>query len=157
MNTVKTWQTRSTSSEATERLGEAIGARLRGGEIIELVSDLGGGKTTFTRGLARGAGSKDVVGSPTFTLNREYDAPAFTISHFDFYRLGEAGIVGDELVEVVGDPHYVAVIEWGDIVHDVLPEERMTLRINLDSSSEQAREIVVTYPEKYEDIVERLV
>jgi len=154
MNIVKTWQTRSTSSEATERLGEAIGARLRGGEIIELVSDLGGGKTTFTRGLARGAGSKDTVGSPTFTLNREYDAPEFIISHFDFYRLGEAGIVGDELAEVVGDSHYVTIIEWGDIVHDVLPEERMTVRINLDEADENARNVVVTYPESYNYVIE---
>lgn len=141
---------RSTSSEATERLGEAIGVRLQGGEVIELVSDLGGGKTTFTRGLARGAKSKDVVGSPTFTLNREYVGPKFTISHFDFYRLGEAGIVGDELAEVVGDPHYVVVIEWGDVVQDVLPSARMTIRINLDETDENARKVVVTYPGSYE-------
>jgi len=113
--------------------------------VIELVSDLGGGKTTFTRGLTRGAGSKDTVGSPTFTLNREYETPTFTISHFDFYRLGEAGIVGDELAEVVGDPHYVTVVEWGDIVRDILPEKRMTVSIQLDASDENARNIVITY------------
>lgn len=122
--------------------------------MIELVSDLGGGKTTFTRGLARGARSKDTVGSPTFTLNREYDAPAFIISHFDFYRLGEAGIVGDELAEVIGDTHYVAIIEWGDIVHDVLPEERMTVHINLDEADENTRNVVVTYPESYGYLLE---
>lgn len=109
------------------------------------MSDLGGGKTTFTRGLARGAGSDDTVGSPTFTLNREYDTPAFTISHFDFYRLGEAGIVGDELAEVVGDPNYVTIVEWGDIVRDVLPEKRMTIHIQLDAADENARNIVATY------------
>lgn len=137
----------STSSKTTEQFGEAIGSKLRGGEVIELVSDLGGGKTTFVRGLARGAGSSDVVGSPTFTLSREYDTPSFTISHFDFYRLGEAGIVADELAEVIGDMHYVAVVEWGDIVHDVLPEGRMTVRIELDAADENARDITCSYPE----------
>lgn len=111
------------------------------------MSDLGGGKTTFVRGLARGAGSKDVVGSPTFTLNREYDTPNFTVSHFDFYRLGEAGVVGDELAEVIGDLGYVSVVEWGDIVRDILPEKRMTIRIQLDPSDENARNIVVDYDE----------
>lgn len=124
--------------------------------MIELVSDLGGGKTTFTRGLARGAGSTDVVGSPTFTLNREYEAPRFTISHFDFYRLGEAGIVGDELAEVIGDKAFVTVVEWGDIVHDVLPVERLTMRINLDETDENARKIEATYPERYSYMLEEI-
>jgi len=119
---------------------------LRGGETIELVSDLGGGKTTFTRGLARGAGSTDRVGSPTFTLSREYTAPKFTIAHFDFYRLGEAGIMGDELDELIGDLAYVTVIEWGDIVHDVLPKARLTVQIK--QTGEDMRLITMSYPEE---------
>ena len=62
----------SNNAEQTELIAVAIGKRLRGGEMIELVSDLGGGKTTFTRGLARGAGSSDVVSSPTFTISKVY-------------------------------------------------------------------------------------
>ena len=147
MNTDMTWQTVSTSSEQTEQLAEALGSKLRGGEVIELVSDLGGGKTTFTRGLARGAGSQDRVGSPTFTLSREYDAPNFTIAHFDFYRLGEAGIVGDELAEVINDPLYVTVVEWGDIVHDVLPTTRLTIAITQTASGD--RKIDCTFPASY--------
>src|ERR1700744_55992 len=131
MSTVMTWQMQSTSSEDTERLGEQFGRKLRGGEVVELASDLGGGKTTFTRGLVRGTGSTDKVGSPTFTLSREYKAPQFTIAHFDFYRLGEAGIMGDELSEIIADPSYVTVVEWGDIVHDVLPERRVTIKLQL--------------------------
>lgn len=146
MSTNMTWRTNSSTSDNTEQLAEMLGAKLRGGEVIELVSDLGGGKTTFTRGLVRGTGSKDRVGSPTFTLNREYTAQKFTVSHFDFYRLGEAGIVGDELAEVIGDPSYVVVVEWGEIVHDVLPLERMTLRIS--QTPEGGRILDFTYPEK---------
>src|SRR4051812_47570196 len=127
MSTAMTWQTSSTSSEQTEQLAASLGSKLRGGEVLELVSDLGGGKTTFTRGLVRGAGSSDKVASPTFTISKEYEAPNFTISHFDFYRLDQAGIVADELAEVVHDPEYVTVVEWGEVVHDVLPADRLTV------------------------------
>jgi tRNA threonylcarbamoyladenosine biosynthesis protein TsaE len=144
MSTVTIWETDSTSSDATERLGEQLGRNLRGGEVIELVSDLGGGKTTFTRGLVRGTGSTDRVGSPTFTLSREYVAPKFTVAHFDFYRLGQAGIMGDELDEIIHDPAYVTVVEWGDIVHDVLPQNRLTIR--LAQTGEDTRHISVEYP-----------
>jgi len=144
MSTVTTWETESTSSVATEQLGEQLGRNLRGGEVIELVSDLGGGKTTFTRGLVRGTGSADKAGSPTFTLSREYTAPKFTVAHFDFYRLGEAGIVADELNEIIHDPQYVTVVEWGDIVQDVLPGRRLTIRFEL--AGEEVRHITATYP-----------
>ena len=149
-----TWETESTSSPATEQLAEELGRKLRGGEVIELASDLGGGKTTFTRGLVRGAGSSDKVGSPTFTLSREYKAPAFTIAHFDFYRLGEAGILGDELDEVIGDPHYVTVVEWGDIVRDVLPQRRLTIRLAL--TGENTRHISISYPSELVYLIEGL-
>jgi tRNA threonylcarbamoyladenosine biosynthesis protein TsaE len=147
-----TWQTKSTSSDETEHIAEQLGAKLQGGEVIELVSDLGGGKTTFTRGLARGAGSTDRVGSPTFTISREYAGPKFTIAHFDFYRLGEAGIVADELAEVIDNPNYVAVVEWGDIVHDVLPSKRLTIHLTLTGESE--RQLSVTYPSELKYVVE---
>jgi len=147
MSTDMTWRTLSTSSEQTEQLAEAIGTKLRGSEVIELVSDLGGGKTTFTRGLARGARSTDNVASPTFTISREYTCPHFKIAHFDFYRLGEAGIVADELAEVIGDPEYVTVVEWGEIVHDVLPSERCTITITQTANGD--RDIVCSYVAKY--------
>lgn len=152
MNTVMTWQTESTVSATTEQLGAQLGSKLRGGEVLELVSDLGGGKTTFTRGLVHGSGSTDSVASPTFTLSREYSAPGFTIAHFDFYRLAEAGIVADELAEIVRDSHYVTVVEWGDIVHDVLPEGRLT--IGFEYLGETSRRLVFTYPEHYSYLFE---
>lgn len=154
MNTGMTWQTVSTSSDQTEQLAEKLGHSLRGGEVIELVSDLGGGKTTFTRGLVRGTGSADKVASPTFTLSREYKAPSFTIAHFDFYRLGEAGIMGDELAEILADPAYVTVVEWGDIVHDVLPADRLTVRITLQADG--SRTLDFAYPEKLAYLAEAM-
>jgi tRNA threonylcarbamoyladenosine biosynthesis protein TsaE len=106
-----------------------IGHKLRGGEVIELVSDLGGGKTAFVRGLAKGMGSDDAVRSPSFTLNNRYRAGTLTLHHFDFYRLEEPGIMRQELAEVLEDSQSVAVIEWGGIAEAVLPPDRLTIRI----------------------------
>ena len=133
----------SASAEQTEVLGESLGRRLRGGEVIELVSDLGGGKTTLVRGLVRGAGSADHVSSPTFTMSKTYEAGPLHIHHFDFYRLSEPGIMADELAEIINDPHNVAVIEWSDIVQHVLPDERLTVRITQTAEDERAFELHV--------------
>lgn len=145
MSSLTTVTVESSSPEQTEATAEQLGSQLRGGEVIELISDLGGGKTTFTRGLLRGTGSTDKVSSPTFTINKEYTAPHFTVSHFDFYRLSEAGIIGNELAEVLSDKQYVTVIEWGDIVHDVLPENR--LRIRLEQQPGDSRLLHFDYPD----------
>jgi tRNA threonylcarbamoyladenosine biosynthesis protein TsaE len=142
----------STSTEQTAHLAASVGARLRGGEIIELVSDLGGGKTTFVRSLVQGMGSTDKVGSPTFTISREYTAGELTLYHFDFYRLAEAGIMTEELTEVMHDPKAVVAIEWAGIVEDVLPAERLTIRITATGETERTFE--VTYPQKLAYLLE---
>ena len=154
MSTVVTWQTNSISSEQTEQLAQKLGEALRGGEVIELVSDLGGGKTTFTRGLVRGLGSDEIVASPTFTISKLYNTGRFAVHHFDFYRLQEAGIVADELAEVVDDPQDIVVIEWSDIVQHVLPEIRLTLTISQTPTGE--RDLVFTAPEALFYLIEAM-
>lgn len=149
------WQTSSTASADTERLGELLGKHLRGGEVIELRSDLGGGKTTFVRGLARGAGSRDRVSSPTFTLSRVYKAKSLDIYHFDFYRLDDAGILRDQLAEAISD-NQVVVVEWSDIVQDVLPEARIVIKFEPTAASPDERQIIVSYTEKYRPLIEKL-
>lgn len=116
------------------------------------MSDLGGGKTTFVRGLARGAGSKDVVASPTFTVSKLYDAPGFRICHFDFYRLHEAGIMGEEITEVAHDPGIVTVVEWADVVRHVLPEDR--LRVVIQQASDGSRQLTFTTPSSLAYLIE---
>ncbi len=142
----------STASEETEKIAESMGARLRGGETIELVSDLGGGKTTFVRGLARGAGSKNHVSSPTFKISNYYSAPTFDIAHYDFYRLQEPGLIAYELMEAQQDPKNVIVVEWGEIVEDVLPGEKIIVRIT--SNADDSRSITVTMPTKFQYLAE---
>lgn len=142
---MQTWQTETTSAEATEKVAAIVGKRLRGGEMIELVSDLGGGKTAFVRGLAKGMGSKDHVASPTFTISREYRADSLTLYHFDFYRLAEPGIMTAELTEFIHDPQAVVAVEWSDIVKHVLPEQRVTVKLIL--TGDNSRQLQFTYPE----------
>ena len=140
-----TWQTVSVSSDASEQLGAKLGKRLKGGEVIELISDLGGGKTTFVRGLARGMSSSDHVSSPTFTISKVYKSQDLELHHFDFYRLSDPGHIAHELAEVIGRPKAVVVIEWPNIVSEVLPRGGLVITItNLDDNQ---RRIEFNYPD----------
>jgi tRNA threonylcarbamoyladenosine biosynthesis protein TsaE len=150
------WQTVSTSSAETERLGRLLGKSLKGGEVIELRSDLGGGKTTFVRGLAAGTGSKANVTSPTFTLSRIYPARHFDIHHFDFYRLEDPGILSDQLAESIGDEKAVVIIEWADIVNDVLPKEHLSVRFSPTASDPDEREVTISYPQDFQPVIARI-
>jgi tRNA threonylcarbamoyladenosine biosynthesis protein TsaE len=154
MNTDLKLQIKSTSTNSTELLGRQIGERLRGGEVIELISDLGGGKTTLTHGIVLGAGSNDPVASPTFTISRVYEAPLFSIHHFDFYRLSDPGIMAYEIGELIGDANIVAIVEWGDIVANLLPQKRII--INLKYLADNEREIEITVPKEYSYILEAI-
>lgn len=136
------------SASKTEDLGFRIGQNLKGGEVIELISDLGGGKTTFTRGLARGAGSHDHVSSPSFTIRNDYQAKDMAIAHFDFYRLSEPGMLKEMLSEAMIDPDTAVVIEWGQIVDDVLPVDHV--KIELKATKENQREVSINYPQRFE-------
>lgn len=138
----------------TERLGVRLGANLRGGETIALQSDLGGGKTTFVRGLAAGIGSQDHVASPTFTISREYRSmtTGLTIYHFDFYRLQDAGIVANELSEAAEDPQAIIVVEWGEIVKETLADNK--LMITILPTSDTSRKFTLSFPQSLEYVVQ---
>lgn len=130
---------------AMQQFGEKLGAQLRGGEVFELIGDVGAGKTTFTRGLAKGLGVSEQVQSPTFTISREYDGrDNLTLVHYDFYRLNEAGIMAQELAETVANRHNVTVIEWSGVASGSLPRERVVLRILPVAKDENAREVQVS-------------
>lgn len=128
------------SENEMKTFGAELGAVLGGGEIIELVGDVGAGKTTLTKGIAKGLGIGEDVQSPSFTISRVYDArDGLQLAHYDFYRLHDAGIMAAELHETASDPQTVTIIEWAEIVGGVLPEDRLTVRIA--SPSEAARRV----------------
>lgn len=127
---------------ATKELGEAIGKQLQGGEVFQLVGDVGAGKTTFVKGLAKGLAVDDEVQSPSFTISRVYEGrDDLQLVHYDFYRLTDAGIMANEVAEMVHDPKTVTVVEWADIVEGVLPEGHYT--ISITSPTETTRTIEV--------------
>ena len=127
----------------TREYGERIGRLLVGGETVELVGDVGAGKTTFVKGLAKGLGIDEDVQSPSFTISRVYDArDDLQLAHYDFYRLNDAGIMKDELTETMRDAQTVTVIEWADIVEGVLPKERLT--IVFETPTESSRKLTLT-------------
>lgn len=140
------------SDFAMKQLGAQIGALLQGGEVIELVGDVGAGKTTFVKGLAQGLEIDEDIQSPSFTINRTYDArDGLQLSHYDFYRLNDPGILAAELQESVADSSVVTVVEWADIAADVLPAERLTLQII--PTSETEREVTISPKGERADII----
>ena len=100
------------SAAETETIGEHLGKRLRIGDVLLLSGELGAGKTTFVRGVARGTGSAASVASPTFQLVRVYPGRV-QLAHVDLYRVGELSELVDLGLEELADQGAV-VIEWGD-------------------------------------------
>ena len=99
----------------------------------------GVGKTTFVRGLAEGLGVKDLVTSPSFTISKEYALPGGgSLIHYDFYRLKEPGLMMDDLMEKINNPQNIVVIEWGESVAELLPENHVKIEIEY---GEKGREI----------------
>lgn len=139
---------------STEKLATAMGRNLRGGECIEFISDLGGGKTTFISSLVKGTGSTDNVSSPTFTISKLYKNDRFNIHHFDFYRLSDPGLVAEELNEYVNDINSVILIEWADSVRDVLPDKRLVFRIDKMLDKPDSRSFKIEFPVKFEYLLQ---
>ena len=130
------------SEREMKALGRRIGSSLNGGEVIQLIGDVGAGKTTLVKAIAAGMSIADDVGSPSYTLSQVYEAPhGLRLVHYDFYRLDDPGILANELSEVLADTQAVAVIEWGDIITGVLPEDH--LQINILPRSEEERDVAI--------------
>ena len=131
------------SVEAMKTFGQELGRLLEGGETITLVGDIGAGKTTLVKGIAAGLGIEEEVQSPSFTISRVYDSPSgLRLAHYDFYRLNDPGIMRTELHESANDKQTVTVIEWADMVTDVLPDD--FIEISLVATDEESRQLTLT-------------
>ena len=115
------------SVEETEAFGARLGALLRPGDVVLLAGELGAGKTALTRGIARGAGSTDLVHSPTFVLLNEYDGP-LSLYHADLYRLHDLNEV-----EALDLGEYtragVLIVEWPERGDGVLPADHLLVTL----------------------------
>ena len=133
-----TYSVTTTDSEATKRLAGRLASVLRGGEVIELISDLGGGKTTFVQGLAHSLGYEGEVTSPTFTLSQIYRLKSgLELHHYDLYRLQTSGIVGHEIAEDIGGDGIVTVIEWASVVNRELPTDRLQVEFEVTGETDR--------------------
>lgn len=109
--------------------------------VIELVGDVGTGKTTFVRGLAEGLGVREPVTSPSFTISKSYALPeGGRLIHYDFYRLSEPGIMKDDLVDNMKDEKNILVVEWGESVAELLPKKHTKIEIEY---TEDGRRIII--------------
>lgn len=121
-------------------LGENFAKTIRIPTIIELVGDVGTGKTTFVRGLAQGLNIKEPVTSPSFTISKSYALKnGGNLVHYDFYRLQDPGLMADDLQENLANPKNIVIIEWGESVNNLLPNNH--LKIEIKYNEDDTREV----------------
>lgn len=119
-------------AEDTFDLGKKIGEQSKAGEVYTLVGDLGAGKTVFTQGLAKGLGVKEPVNSPTFTIVQVYEDGRLPFYHFDVYRIGDLSEMEEIGYEDCFYGKGVSLIEWADLIEELLPEEYTRITIQKD-------------------------
>lgn len=123
-------------------LGLELAAALEPGDIIAMVGNLGTGKTTLSKYIAEGLGVTEALSSPTFNIVKEYRSGRLPLFHFDVYRLSS----GDDIVDIGAEDYLygdgVCLIEWADIVADILPEETIVIRLEY-GENEGAREVTI--------------
>ena len=129
------------SEQEMLNFGHDFAEKIKFPTVIELVGDVGAGKTTFTRGLAEGLGVTDPVTSPSFTISKSYALPqGGHLIHYDFYRLPDTGLMSDDLQENLKNPNNIIVIEWGESVTNILPENHIKITIKY---TDNGREITL--------------
>ena len=118
--------------EETFRLGQELAENAAAGQVFTLTGDLGVGKTVFTQGFAKGLGIDEPVSSPTFTIVQVYESGRLPFYHFDVYRIGDV----EEMNEIGFDDYVmgdgVSLIEWADLIKEILPERRTVVMIEKD-------------------------
>lgn len=133
----------SNSYEDTQIIAEDFSKGLKSGDVICMYGDLGAGKTAFVQGLAKGLGIQEPITSPTFTIVNEYSG-RLMLYHFDVYRIADS----DEMFEIGYDEYIdgdgVCVIEWPQLISDILPKRRYEITISKDyNESEDYRKIKI--------------
>lgn len=120
------------AAEETFSLGEKIGMQCRPGQVYTLIGDLGVGKTVFTQGVAVGLGIRGPVSSPTFTILQVYDEGRLPFYHFDVYRIDDVAEMEEIGYEDCFYGQGVCLVEWADLVPEILPEHYTEICIEKD-------------------------
>ena len=132
----------TTSGKDTQRLGERLAKKMKPGMVVALISDLGGGKTTLTQGIAKGLKIKSKVVSPTFVLERIYPVPNqdWSLYHYDLYRIAPDDMLIDEILSNAEEN--VVLIEWAEKIKEQLPKNAVKIKISI--LDENKRKITIT-------------
>lgn len=120
------------SAEETYQLGVEIGKKATRGQVYTMIGDLGVGKTVFTQGMAFGLGITEPISSPTFTIVQVYDEGRLPFYHFDVYRIGDISEMDEIGYEDYVYGEGVSLIEWADLIEEILPDERICITIEKD-------------------------
>lgn len=139
----------------THQWAEKLALGLKPAMLIRLEGQLGAGKTSFTKGLAKGLGIDRVIKSPSYTLIREYKQGRLPLYHIDLYRLEDGG------VEELGLDEYfygdgVSVVEWGSVCEDEMPEESLFIHIETGDQPDQRRLQIEARGQKYQELLDGL-
>lgn len=129
------------STEEMQNFGENIAKKLPSGSVIELIGDVGAGKTTLVKGIGKGLGVKETIQSPSYTIFCKYQGSEKDLHHYDFYRLQDPGLVSFDLEESLHTENTVTVVEWGDSIKGILPENHITIKITPVSDDERQVEV----------------
>ena len=125
------------SEQEVEAYGIRLGREARPRQVIALTGDLGAGKTTLTKAIARGLGISETVTSPTFTIVKEYRSGRLPLFHFDVYRIGDV----EEMYELGYEEYFfgdgVCVIEWADLIEELIPEDALKISIAYGQDEEE--------------------
>ena len=126
--------TETHNSKETYELGFNMGKSAKAGDVYCLDGDLGVGKTVFTQGFAKGLGISEPINSPTFTIVQEYHEGRLPLYHFDVYRIGDI----TEMDEIGYEEYFysegVCLIEWGNLISEIMPENTTYITISKDLS-----------------------
>lgn len=133
----------SRSAEETQALGERLGARLGGGDVVACIGPLGAGKTCFLQGLARGLGVTADVTSPTFVLVNQYRG-RLPVYHVDAYRTGSLAELVDLGLEEMLHGEGVTIVEWADKLLPLLPSR--TIMVTIAGLGDEPRQIELAGP-----------
>lgn len=124
----------SFSEEETYEFAKRLAEKSHAGDVYALIGDLGVGKTAFTKGFAAGLGISEPIVSPTFTFVQVYDEGKIPLYHFDVYRIGDVS----EMDEIGYEDYFygegISVMEWADLVDEILPDNTMMIKIEKDLS-----------------------
>ncbi len=146
----------SNSETDTINFAKNLASKLSVGDVIVLSGDLGAGKTKFTQGILTYFGLENEISSPTFTIVNEYENKNIKIYHFDVYRLSSI----DEFLAIGGDQYFeqgISIIEWGEIISDVLPPNYLHITFLRDDNNEEKRILnIQPYGNHFENIVKSL-